>query len=127
MDDNIKDYLASIGRKGGQATSEAKTQAARENARKERPNRRKQTMTLNAIENKMVEIDNSNLSANAKAVAYDLIATEINSAAWNPSTKKDANGLSAICRERAIVLAGNGIDELAGMDELMTAGMLTKK
>lgn len=37
----VREYLAAVGRKGGQATSEAKAKAARENAKRPRPSRRK--------------------------------------------------------------------------------------
>lgn len=34
MNEQMREYLAAIGRKGGKASSEAKAQAARENAKK---------------------------------------------------------------------------------------------
>ena len=34
IDEQIRGYFAAIGKRGGKATSEAKTQAARENAKK---------------------------------------------------------------------------------------------
>jgi hypothetical protein len=39
--DELKRYLAALGRKGGKAKSNAKAKAARQNAKKPRPNRRK--------------------------------------------------------------------------------------
>ena len=39
----VSKYLAKIGKKGGSVSSEKKTAACRENARKPRPNARKET------------------------------------------------------------------------------------
>ncbi len=41
MNPEIKKYLAALGKKGGEAKSQAKAEAARLNAKKPRPNRRK--------------------------------------------------------------------------------------
>lgn len=43
---SVRAYLAEIGRKGGQQRSAAKTLAARANASKPRPNRRKKPLDM---------------------------------------------------------------------------------
>ncbi len=41
ISDELKKHLAALGKKGGEAKSKAKAKAARLNAKKPRPNRRK--------------------------------------------------------------------------------------
>lgn len=41
---SVREYLAEIGRRGGSKTSPAKAAAARKNATRPRPNRRKKTV-----------------------------------------------------------------------------------
>jgi hypothetical protein len=41
LPDDLRKHLAALGKKGGEAKSQAKAEAARMNAKKPRPNRRK--------------------------------------------------------------------------------------
>lgn len=83
-------------------------------------------MNLNEYETRIVEIQSSELSINAKAQALHMTALAIEGAAWNPRARQRARDLSARIRNILSTDFANA-DRMAGMGELADRGLITPK